>query len=178
VAAIRQLWLGCNYYRLSLGLQTMSWLLLLYFIGFILQAALMGICMFTLIKISDLENDFINPHDATNSINAWVYPEFGLQALLTALMVFSGRWLVGGLHLIVLAFNVRLVFLQQHRVDVTEVFREIPREKKLRMVKLGMYVLIFVIVIYKLVETAVHTLLTPEGRVHAATLMKQAAAEM
>ena len=25
----------------------MSWLLLLYFIGFILQAALMGICMFT-----------------------------------------------------------------------------------------------------------------------------------
>ena len=25
-----------------------------------------------LIKISDLENDFINPHDATNSINAWV----------------------------------------------------------------------------------------------------------
>jgi Cornichon protein len=47
------------------------------------------------------------------------YPEFGLQALLTALMVFSGRWLVGGLHLIVLAFNVRLVFLQQHRVDVT-----------------------------------------------------------
>lgn len=47
------------------------------------------------------------------------YPEFGLQALLTALMVFSGRWLVGGLHLVVLAFNVRLVFLQQHRVDVT-----------------------------------------------------------
>ena len=47
------------------------------------------------------------------------YPEFGLQALLTALMVFSGRWLVGGLQLVVLAFNVRLVFLQQHRVDVT-----------------------------------------------------------
>lgn len=25
-----------------------------------------------LIKLSDLENDFINPHDATSSINAWV----------------------------------------------------------------------------------------------------------
>jgi Cornichon protein len=204
------------------------------------------------------------------------YPEFGLQAVLTALMVFSGRWLVGGLHVAVLAYNLRLVFLQQHRVDVTgathmlfgaapcpscicrchghnmnmrgvlctatigtcmtrcsisaaEVFREIGREKKIRMIKLGLYVLIFVVVIYKcvltqvqhaddilqmrlptciafccdscdveprnivvcvqafkvylcifcrLVETAVHTLLTAEGRVHAATLMKQAAAEM
>jgi hypothetical protein len=28
--------------------------------------------MLQLIKLSDLENDFINPHDATNSINAWV----------------------------------------------------------------------------------------------------------
>lgn len=105
----------------------MSWLLLVYFVGFVLQAALMGISMFTvsfacmseqrqcqatlhghmtcdittvrhmpssklpapywrhphgsshrlflwpqLIKLSDLENDFINPHDATNSINTWV----------------------------------------------------------------------------------------------------------
>lgn len=156
----------------------MSWLLLVYFVGFVLQAALMGISMFTLIKLSDLENDFINPHDATNSINTWVYPEFGLQALITVLMLCTGRWLVGGLQLVVLAFNLRLVFLQQYRVDVTEVFRELGREKKIRMVKLVMYVLIFVIVIYKLVETAVHTLLTPEGRVHAAHLMKQAAAEM
>lgn len=30
----------------------------------------------------------------------------------------------------------------------------------------------------RLVETAVHTLSTPEGRVHAAKLMKQAAADM
>lgn len=85
----------------------MSWELLLYFMAFVLQAALMGITMFTvptaagcldagehergckteekdvlipihrhfaaqLIKLSDLENDFINPHDATSSINAWV----------------------------------------------------------------------------------------------------------
>lgn len=33
-----------------------------------------------LIKISDLENDFINPHDATNSINAWVVRMHRAQA--------------------------------------------------------------------------------------------------
>lgn len=47
------------------------------------------------------------------------YPEFGLQALITVLMLCTGRWLVGGLQLVVLAFNLRLVFLQQYRVDVT-----------------------------------------------------------
>ena len=36
-------------------------------------------------------------------------------------------------------------------IAAAEVFREIGREKKLRMIKLGMYVLIFVIVIYKCV---------------------------
>ncbi len=43
------------------------------------------------------------------------YPEFGLQAFMTLLMLLTGRWLVGGLHLLVLAFNVRLMFLQQVR---------------------------------------------------------------
>ncbi len=51
------------------------------------------------------------------------YPEFGIQASMTLLMLLTGRWLVGGLHLLALGYNVRLVFLQQHTVDVTEVFR-------------------------------------------------------
>ncbi len=42
-----------------------------------------------------------------------------------------------------------LSFDAQHVVDVTEIFRELPREKKLRMIKLALYVFIFVVVIYK-----------------------------
>lgn len=149
----------------------------MYFVAFILQAALMGICMFQLIKISDLENDFINPHDFGSSYNASVLPEFGLQATLTLLMLLSGRWVLAALHLAILGYNVRLVFLQNHLIDVTEAFRQLPQEKKRRFIKLGLYVFIFIIVIYKLVETAVHSLLTPEGRLQAAEIMKQAAAE-
>ena len=36
-------------------------------------------------------------------------------------MLLTGRWLVGGLHLLVLAYNVRLVYNNKHKVDVTEV---------------------------------------------------------
>ena len=35
------------------------------------QSALLGCCMYQLIQLSDLESDFINPHDATRNIN-WV----------------------------------------------------------------------------------------------------------
>lgn len=42
-----------------------------------------------------------------------------------------------------------LLFDAQHVVDVTEIFRELPREKKLHMIKLALYVFIFVVVIYK-----------------------------
>mmetsp|Transcript_15204 Transcript_15204/g.45851 ORF Transcript_15204/g.45851 Transcript_15204/m.45851 type:complete len:157 (-) Transcript_15204:1873-2343(-) len=156
----------------------MAWTLLIYFIAFVIEAALMGIMMYQLIKLSDLENDFINPHDATAALNKVVFPEFGLQALMTLLMLLSGRWFIGSLHVLVLAFNVREVMLQRHHVDVTEVFRDLNRQKTIRNIKLALYVLIFVVVIYKLVETAVETLLTPEGRVHAAHIMKQAAADM
>lgn len=36
-----------------------------------LQSALLGCCMYQLIQLSDLECDFINPHDAARNIN-WV----------------------------------------------------------------------------------------------------------
>lgn len=77
------------------------------------------------------------------------FPEFGLQALMTLLMLLSGRWFIGSLHVLVLAFNVREVMLQRHHVDVTEVFRDLNRQKTIRNIKLALYVLIFVVVIYK-----------------------------
>lgn len=34
-----------------------------------LQSALLGCCMYQLIQLSDLEADFLNPHDAARNIN-------------------------------------------------------------------------------------------------------------
>lgn len=127
--------------------------------------------MYQLIQLSDLESDFINPHDAARNINwvvvstvsrstpefaggccAWAtlpcqagaprrlsvgsyrvhdplrsqvsvpwptccwlplplrqIPEYACQALLTALLLLSGRWAYGALHLVLLGYHVQQV---------------------------------------------------------------------
>ncbi|KAL0042716.1 hypothetical protein WJX79_008546 [Trebouxia sp. C0005] len=37
-----------------------------------MQAGLLGIVMYSLISLSDLENDFVNPHDSSAALNKWV----------------------------------------------------------------------------------------------------------
>ncbi len=47
----------------------MPWQLLVWLVAFVLQSGLLGTCMYKLIQLSDLENDFINPHDAARNFN-------------------------------------------------------------------------------------------------------------
>ena len=68
---------------------------------------------------------------------------------MTLLMLLTGRWFIGALQLLVLAFNVREVMLQRHYVDVTEVFRDLNRQQNIRYSKLALYILIFLIVMIK-----------------------------
>jgi len=50
----------------------MSFTFLVWLLALLLCAALLGITMYSLISLSDLENDFVNPHDSSVSINRWV----------------------------------------------------------------------------------------------------------
>ena len=61
-------------------------------------------------------------------------------------------------------------------IDVTEIFKQAPAEKRRRAWRLGLYLLTFIYTIYRLVESAVHALLTPDGRAVAQELLHQAAA--
>ena len=135
-----------------------------------------------LISLSDLENDFINPHDASSQINAWVVrtvmlmhaqvaahccldallshglrtlriraqmPEYGIQAALVLTMLLSRRWVVLLIHLPVLAYHVRTFALDAYKTDVTEIFRQLPRERRIRIIKLAIYMGGFVFIVYK-----------------------------
>ena len=42
--------------------------------------------------MSDLANDFINPHDSSNRINKLVVPEFVIHVIQTGLFVGVGSW--------------------------------------------------------------------------------------
>eukprot|EP00271_Cylindrocystis_brebissonii_P021388 TRINITY_DN7579_c0_g2_i2.p1 TRINITY_DN7579_c0_g2~~TRINITY_DN7579_c0_g2_i2.p1 ORF type:complete len:142 (+),score=30.84 TRINITY_DN7579_c0_g2_i2:440-865(+) len=126
----------------------MSWPFLLWLISFLVVAALLGIVMYMLICLSDLENDFINPHDSTLRINKFLLPEMVLQGSLTALYLVTGRWFMFLFNVPLLLFHLRLYLRKEYLVDVTEVFNQLPYEKKLRLVKLFFYLAFFVLVIY------------------------------
>ncbi|KAK9916157.1 hypothetical protein WJX75_009511 [Coccomyxa subellipsoidea] len=156
----------------------MNFTFLVWLVAFFIQLALLGMSMYGLIILSDLENDFINPHDSSASLNTWVMPEYIAQGVLTAMLLLTGKWVSGLVMLTLLAWNVRTYLRDEHKVDVTEVFRQIPREKNIRIVKLVFYLLGFVYFIYRIVHTAVNTFLTPESREAAHKLFQDAAATM
>lgn len=76
-------------------------------------------------------------------------PEYAVHAALTALLLLSGKWAMAALNLPVLAFNARTLAMGQHTTDVTEIFRQLPRERRLRMFKLAAYMASFVFIVYR-----------------------------
>ncbi len=47
-----------------------------------------------LICLSDLEQDYMNPHEACTSVNNIVLPEYALQAFMTLVYTMFGHWVV------------------------------------------------------------------------------------
>ena len=78
-------------------------------------------------------------------------PEYGIQAALVLIMLLSRRWVVLLIHLPILAYHVRTFALNAYKTDVTEIFRQLPRERRIRIIKLGIYMGGFVFIVYKCV---------------------------
>ena len=76
-------------------------------------------------------------------------PEYAAQAAITVLLLLTGKWVSGLLSLALTAYHARAYMRQEHVVDVTEVFRQIPRQKVIRIVKLIIYLVAFVYFIFR-----------------------------
>ncbi|KAJ4794220.1 hypothetical protein LUZ62_045466 [Rhynchospora pubera] len=139
-----------------------DWELILWVWALVSVMSLVGLCLYQLITLSDLEFDYINPFDSSARINAVVIPEFLLQALLCASFLLTWHWFSFLLALPVTCYHLNLYLKRRHLVDVTEIFRSLNSEKKYRIIKLALYVTLFVIVIYRLVLTAVTLLMDDE----------------
>jgi hypothetical protein len=76
-------------------------------------------------------------------------PEYGIQAALVLAMLLSRKWVVLCIELPVLAYHVRTFALNDYKTDVTEIFRQLPRERRKRIIKLAIYMGGFVFIVYK-----------------------------
>ncbi|XP_078166310.1 protein cornichon homolog 2-like [Carex rostrata] len=140
----------------------MSWELMLWLFAFVSVISLIALSLYQLITLSDLEFDYINPFDSSNRINAVILPEFILQAVLCASFLLSWHWFSFLITLPVTCYHLKIYMKRKHLVDVTEIFRSLHWEKKYRIIKLAFYVTLFVIVIYRLVLTAVTLVMDDE----------------
>ncbi|KAL9265483.1 cornichon homolog 1-like protein [Drosera capensis] len=102
-----------------------------------------------IICLSDLEADYMNPYESAEKINAIVVPEFIVQGLVCVVFLICGRWIMFLLSLPLACYHLSLYLKREHLLDVTEIFRALSREKKLRFQKLGVYLFFFFITIVR-----------------------------
>jgi hypothetical protein len=136
--------------------------LVLGILTFLAVAALLGILVYQLMCLSDLEFDYINPFDSASRINKLVVPEIALHVGLSCLYLVFGYWLIFLINVPLIYYHGRLYLEHRHLVDVTEIFTSLNREKMYRLIKLAFYILLFFLAIYRLVAASVHALLDNE----------------
>ncbi|CAI0388152.1 unnamed protein product [Linum tenue] len=94
--------------------------------------------------------DQLDPFEATARVNKFVLPEFILQWILCFLFLVTGHWVMVLISLPIACFHLTLYLKRKHLIDVTEVFRSLDREKKQRVIKLGIYLVFLCITIFRL----------------------------
>ncbi|KAL9398422.1 hypothetical protein Peur_007383 [Populus x canadensis] len=136
--------------------------LIFWILCLLINFGLLAIVFYALLCLTDLEVDQMDPFVATANINRWILPEFVLQAVLSLLLLLTGRWILFLLAVPLTCYHAILFIRRQHLIDVTEVFRNLNTDKKRRMIKLGVYMIFFTIFIFRVVLFAVNHILNDD----------------
>ncbi|CAA3028190.1 protein cornichon homolog 4-like [Olea europaea var. sylvestris] len=126
-----------------------------WLISFFLLIAILGILLYQLMCLADLEYDYINPYDSASQINKVVFPEYITEGVLCFLHLITGHWVLFLLCLPSSCYNAKLYSERRHLVDVTEIFNQLPWEKKRRLYKLGYLVIILALSIFWMIWSIV-----------------------
>ncbi|XP_009607364.1 protein cornichon homolog 4-like [Nicotiana tomentosiformis] len=129
--------------------------LLSWLFSFFLLVAVLATILYQLMCLADLEYDYVNPYDSASRINRAVVPEFVLHGVLCFLHLVTGHWLMFLICLPYLYYNIKVYADCSHLVDVTEIFNQLPWEKKIRLYKLGYLVILLAFSIFWMVWSIV-----------------------
>ncbi|XP_027107825.1 protein cornichon homolog 4-like [Coffea arabica] len=129
--------------------------LIAWLLSFFILIALLGIILYQLMCLADLEFDYINPFDSASKINNVVLPEFITQGVLCFLHLVTAHWMMFLLCLPYLYYDFKLYTERRHLVDVTEIFNQLPWEKKIRLYKLGYLIVLMACSIFWMIWSIV-----------------------
>jgi len=82
--------------------------------------------------------------------------EYILNAVLAVFLLVTGKWLAASIHICISLYNLRIYLQREHIVDVTEIFRQLPKQKMMRMIKLVIFLFSFVLIIYRCASALHH----------------------
>ncbi|XP_062117621.1 protein cornichon homolog 1 isoform X2 [Humulus lupulus] len=143
----------------------MSLDLIFWVLCFFFDLALLSSNFYQLVILSDLEADFLNPYESSSRINFLIVPEFIVHGVLCALFLLTWHWFLFLITLPLACYSAMLFVNKKHLIDVTEVFRALSGEKKFRLVKLGFYLFLLFIIIFRLILSAFNSLTSDEHTV-------------
>ena len=75
--------------------------------------------------------------------------EYVAQCIIVVTLLLAGKWFCGALHIGMLAYMVHSLVKRQHVVDATDVFKQLPAQKKKRFIMFGFFLATLVIVMYR-----------------------------
>ncbi|XP_039017236.1 protein cornichon homolog 1-like [Hibiscus syriacus] len=127
--------------------------LIFWVLCFFINIALLASSFYQLLSLSYLEADHLNPFEATR-INSIVPLEFLLQAFLCLSFLLTCHWFMFLFTLPITAYHLMLYLNRKHLLDVIEIFRDLNTEKQYRLVKLAVYLLLF-IVVFRLLSSSI-----------------------
>ncbi|KAI5671484.1 hypothetical protein M9H77_11848 [Catharanthus roseus] len=116
---------------------------------FLTNMTLIAFNIYQITCLSDLEADYLNPYESSARINSVVIPEFLVHGVFCFLFLVTGHWLFFLITCFPAYHNARKFMKRQHLMDVTEAFRHIDAQKRIRVFKLGFYLVLFVFVLIR-----------------------------
>ncbi|GAV63919.1 Cornichon domain-containing protein [Cephalotus follicularis] len=129
----------------------MAWSLVFWLIAFFVNMAIFAMNIHQLTCLADLQADYMNPYETSSIVNTWVVREFILQQILCASFLVTGHWFFFLLTVPVTCYHVMMFMKQRYLIDVTEVFRVLEAEKKMRMIKMAFYLTTLLIILFRVV---------------------------
>jgi hypothetical protein len=142
--------------------------------AFILQVVLLGKNLYTLIQLEDLKMDKINPWDCAARVNRFLELENVAAALLATELVISRKWFSAIIHCGSAGYLAYLFVGRKLNMQAADAFKQVDDLRKRRFEFFIFHCGSFLFVTFRFLESVIHTVLTPEGRIAAKKLFDEA----